>query len=533
MNGSTRLARSAAALAAAALILTACSSGSPEPAPTESSAEVVVPEGVAQDVAVGGFNLNTLDPGAPTGFNGPGEAVVQNVFGQLISPPAEPGGEYVPNLATAYEFNEDSTRLTLTLREGVTFTDGTPFDAEAVKFNYDRYTSTNSRVSQYVASLESTEVVDPLTVRLNFSSPATNFLDVLALTVGGSIQSPTAIQENGESYGLHIVGAGPFMIEAYTPGTQADLVPNPDFWDAEHTYLTRLTYLSTGSDPSVNYQQVVSGAIDVYQVNGVTSSPSVLNDAKSNTNIGMVQSDDNQYTFLPLNTQAAPFDDLDARKAIDHCTDRETLARTVTLGWGNPAWINGGSSTLYYPGGGYDSYPAKFPYPFDKEKGTALVEGIGGLQFTLHNMGGQYTVIANALAQMWKQNCGIEAAVETDQPPALATRLTAGNYEAVLTISGGLNDPSFFRTFQTDTPQAKYMGGADYPELAELISEANATHDEAELNRIWNDFWTLVNREAIGIPVLSGPIYYLQNQCLEGVSYAGSGGTYRHAFLTC
>lgn len=532
MNSIIRVAQGLAALTVAALALSACASSAPTDVEPTSTG-VTLPEGVAQNVIVGGFNLNTLDPGAETGFNGPGEAVVQNVFGQLLDPPLTEDGDYVPDLATGYEWNDEYTQLTLTLREGITFTDGTPFDAEAVKFNYDRYTTTSSRVSQYVKTLESTEVVDDLTVELNFSSPTTNFLDVIALTVGGSIQSPTAIQKDGDAYGLNIVGAGPFMIGTYTPGTQLDLVPNPDFWDAENTHLEKLTYLSTGSDPSVNYQQVVSGAIDVYQVNGANSSPSVLNDAKANTAIAMIPSDDNQYLFLPLNITTAPFDDVEARKALDYCTDRVTLAKTVTQGWGNPAWIDGGSSTLYYPGGGYDAYPEKFPYPFDKKKGTAIVDDLGGLSFELVNMGGQYTVVANALAQMWKQTCGIDASVITDQPPALATRITSGNYQAVITISGGLNDPSFFRTFQTNTPQGKYAGGADYPELGNLISEANSTTDEGELEEIWGDFWKLVNTEAITIPVVSGPIYYMQDKCLQDVSHAGSGGTYRHAYLSC
>ncbi|MCU1476587.1 MAG: transporter substrate-binding protein [Subtercola sp.] len=531
MKRRTRLTYSLAALATTALVITGCSSGSPSPTP--SGTNVVLPAGVTQNITIGGFSLNTLDPGAATGFNGPGEAIVQNVFGELVDPPATPGGDYVPDLATAWKYNADFTQLTLTLRPNVTFTDGTPFDAAAVKFNYDRYTTTTSRVSQYVGVIASTVVVDPTTVQINFTTPDTNFLDVLALTVGGSIQSPTAIQKGADKYGLNIVGAGPFMQSAYTPGTQLDLVPNPNYWDAKSTHLQKVTYLNTGVDPSVNYQQVASGAIQVYQVNGVNSSPSVLTDAKGNSGISVVTTDDNQYLFLPLNITTAPFNNPAARQALDYCMDRPTLAKAVTQNFGNPAWIDGGSSTLYYPGGGYSSYPSKFPYPFDTSKGTALVSQLGGLSFDLYNMGGQYTVVANALAQMWKANCGINATVQTDTPPALATRITSGSYSAVLTISGGLDDPSFFRTFQTNTPQGKYTGGVGHPEITGPISEATQTNDPAKLASLWEEVWKQVNTQGFTIPVLSGPIYYLQNTCLQGSQYFGSGATYRYAYLSC
>jgi len=533
MKRSTRLTYSVAAVATAVLALAGCSAGSTSPSPTSSSTAVVLPSGVTQSVTVGGFNLATMDPGSATGFNGPGEAIVQNVFGQLIDPPATPGGKYIPDLATKYKFNSDFTQLTLTLRPHVTFTDGTPFDAAAVKFNYDRYTSTTSRVSQYVGDIASTVVVNPLKVQINFKAPDTNFLDVLALTVGGSIQSPTAIQKGGAKYGLNIVGAGPFMQSSYTPGNELDLVPNPNFWDKSHTHLKKLIYLNTGVDPSVNYQQVSSGAIQVYQANGINTSPSVLSDAKSNSSISVIKADDNQYLFLPLNVTTAPFNQADARQALDYCMDRTTLAKALTQGFANPAYIDGGTSTLYYPNGSASSYAKNFPYPFNAKKGTALVKKLGGLSFNLYNMGGQYTVIANALAQMWKQNCGIDASVQTDTPPALATRITSGGYPAVLTISGGLNDPSFFRTFQTNTPQGKYAGGVGYPAITSLITQATQTNDTKKLTGIWAQAWKQINTQALNLPVISGPNYYLQDKCLQGSQYVGSGGTYRYAYLTC
>lgn len=118
--------------------------------------------------------------------------------------------EIIPQLATAYAFSEDNLSLTITLRDGVVFHDGTPLDAEAVRYNLERSKNLpgSNRASE-IEQLQSVEVVDDTTVRLTLSQPFAPILAQLADRAGMMV-SPTAAEEAGENFGNAPVCAGPF-----------------------------------------------------------------------------------------------------------------------------------------------------------------------------------------------------------------------------------------------------------------------------------------------------------------------------------
>ena len=116
----------------------------------------------------------------------------------------------IPQLATSWEWSEDGKTLTMKLRDGVTFQDGTQFDAEAVKANIERSkTLDESRRKAEVKSIDSVEVVDPLTVKMHLSAPDATLIAQLA-DRAGMMLSPTAFKKDGADFGLHPVCAGPF-----------------------------------------------------------------------------------------------------------------------------------------------------------------------------------------------------------------------------------------------------------------------------------------------------------------------------------
>jgi ABC-type transport system substrate-binding protein len=124
--------------------------------------------------------------------------------------------------------------------------------------------------------------------------------------------------------------------------------------------------------------------------------------------------------------------------------------------------------------------------------------------------------------------------VETVDGPALAEAYANGNYQMAYAPNGGLNDPSFYRTFQVpNTPQGSHGFAKNHPEIPALIAAASQTSDPKELKRIWGDMFNQVNELAVTIPVISAPNYYFQNKCLEGVGLDLYGSTFRHAKLTC
>lgn len=518
----SRVAGIAGLVASLALAVSACGGG---PASGEPPAN--------QTIVVGGYNFKTLDSGAASGYIGKATQIGYDIFATLFDAPKRAGGEPVPDLATSYRYTEDLKTLTIDLREGVTFHDGTPFDAEAVKFNILRYRDNPSPASQYMQVVEDVEAVSPTEVEITFNKPNANFISIMTFSYAAFIGSPTAIRKDPEAYGLKPVGAGPFQVASHKPGEELVLTKFDKFWDAENVELTEIRHITTSADAQVGYQHVVSGSVDSVQVSGSSTPPNTLTEASNNDQISFVAGPDNSYTFLPINTFKAPFDEAKARRAINYCTDRESIAENVQGGWAKPAYVVAGPDSDYYPDGGVEGARKQFPYPYDPERGKQLVRQLGGVSFTMLTLGGQGRVVAQALGQQWSA-CGMKVKVKTIDGPALAEAYAKGDYQAVYAPNGGLSDPGFYRTFQVpNTPQGKFGFARSHPEVPALVEAASRTSDRAELKTIWGDFFARVNELAVSIPVISAPNYYFQNKCLEGVGLDRFGATFRTARLTC
>jgi peptide/nickel transport system substrate-binding protein len=183
---------------------------------------------VAQTITVGGWDFNTLDPGATVGFLGPELPMVQPLYGALFDPPATAGGAYVPDLATSYSYAKDLKSVTITLRPGETFQDGTPFNAAAIVWNIQRYAGAVSPNKQWYSDIASATATGADTVKVTFTHADATFINMLAYTSGGLMSSPAAFKAAGAAkYGLHAVGAGPFQVSSFTPGQNLALVPFP------------------------------------------------------------------------------------------------------------------------------------------------------------------------------------------------------------------------------------------------------------------------------------------------------------------
>lgn len=168
-------------------------------------------------------------PGRPLAQDSPSATVVTHISETLFE--LTPEGRIVPHLAESYAFSDGGRTLTLRLRRGIAFHDGTPFNAEAVKFNLERFVSRElaSPFAFLLSELERVEVVDPYTVRLRLKNP---FAPILAHLTHSStaIQSPTAIQRLGAQYRDNPVGTGPYRFQAWQKGQFVDLVRNENYW---------------------------------------------------------------------------------------------------------------------------------------------------------------------------------------------------------------------------------------------------------------------------------------------------------------
>ncbi|MCX4745003.1 ABC transporter substrate-binding protein [Kitasatospora sp. NBC_01287] len=271
-------------------------------------------------------------------------AIQRNVFDSLVHQDAK--GDFQPWLATSWDIAPDFTSYTFHLRPGVKFTDGTPFDANAVKVNFDRIVAKDTK-SQYAASLlgpyTGSQVIDAQTVKVSFSKPFAPFLQAASTAYLG-FYSPKAIAENGTKLGQGgpvDVGTGPFIFSSYTKGQSAVFTRNPDYdWapkDAAHqgpAYLDKLTVRFLTED-SVRVGALQSGQVQVADPIPPADVKSVQGDSRLRT--VSTQAPGANYALV-LNTTKTPLNDPLVRQAVQRGIDVDTDVKSVYFGVNQRAW---------------------------------------------------------------------------------------------------------------------------------------------------------------------------------------------------
>ena len=238
----------------------------------------------------------------------------------------------VPRLAVGYEW-ADSRTLLVKLRPGVTFTDGTPVDAAAVKYSLERHaTFPGSARRGDVGSMERAEIVDPLTVRFVLKAPDVVFLSQLGVR-GGVLVSPKAAEAAGRDFALNPVCAGPYKFTERVAQDRIVIDKVAGYWDAANYHFSRVTFRPI-SDSTVRLANLRAGAIDINMNVPPIESESVRKDPR----LKLFTFDGLGYNGITVNmgrngTTPGPFGtDARVRRAFDLAIDREAISNVVFAG---------------------------------------------------------------------------------------------------------------------------------------------------------------------------------------------------------
>lgn len=337
------------------LLLSACGGGSTPaveqpPAATEAATEAPTAEATEAPAGpVGGGVLTVGIPIEPETLD-PGDAIyvqeqfiLMNLFDSLLS--MAPDGSIHPALATEWEANEDYSEFTFKLRGDVTFHDGTPFNADAVKTSFDHITSDavldsggKSLLNDH--SYVETVVVDDSTVTVKFGASYPTFLRDAARQWLG-ISSPAAIEKYGAEYGRNPVGTGPFKFVSWTPQSEIVIERNPDYnWSPEYAahsgpaLLDQITFRIL-PEAATRLTAFESGEILM------AGEPPAL-DAIALGDAGTANVQNFSMPGIPaimmINTTKAPTDDINVRKAMILAVNQEELAQTAFQSLGVPTY---------------------------------------------------------------------------------------------------------------------------------------------------------------------------------------------------
>ena len=312
---------------------------------------------------------NNLDPGQYNGVNS--ERVIRRIFEGLTA--VEPGGtEIIPWLATSWEVSEDGTEYTFQLRDDVTFHDGTPFNADAVKSSIERTikedhplydTGQWSYAPVWFSNVDNVEVVDEHTAKVVLTQPDPAFLAKLTLP-SSLIVSPSAVSENPSGFPRNPVGTGKYRFDSWDTGNRIILSRYDSYWGDGGNAET-LVYQWMPEDQA-RVAALLTGQADVI----VPVPPDFVPQLQDNPDVEVLQQPGIHTWYLGLNTERTPTNDPLVRKALAYAIDREQIVNNIL----NETAIVADSPLVP---GSWAYEPDVIKYRYDPERARELLREAG------------------------------------------------------------------------------------------------------------------------------------------------------------
>jgi peptide/nickel transport system substrate-binding protein len=434
----------------------------------------------------------------------------------------------VPALAESWDVTEDQKHFTFNLRQGVTFHDGTPWNAEAAKFNFDRllnpdfefYLETAVGLNGWwIGFIESYEVLDEYTFRVNLNRGTSNFLARLVNGGYGSsgMVSPTAVRENGnDGFNNHPIGSGPFKFVERVHGERIVLEKNADYWDPKRTpKYDRLIYRPIAEDAAREIA-LTSGSADII----ASPSPDSFEYLESQ-GINIVAKHGPDFMGLWLNTKDPVVQDVRVRRAMAMAIDRDGICNILRSGECIPSY-----GLLHIKGPGYD--PDYRPFNYDPEGAKALLAEAGypdgiDVQFDWPLGGGGASGVREAVEWIQRdfEKVGIRTGLRSFDVGTYFDQMLKGMPEETEVYLMGWGETSYIWLEFVVTPEALppmgYNSGYyNNPMTTELLNKVNAASTEEDQVKYLRDLQDILNEDMPFVPLLSWKQKYAMSPRVKG-----------------
>jgi peptide/nickel transport system substrate-binding protein len=492
-----------AAISLIALTLSACGAGGAGSAPAAPAANNA-PSNATITVSLDA-DPPSLDPAFSSALVD--RQVHNSIFDKLVD--LDANGKIVPMLATEWKVSDDGLTYTFTLHEGVKFHDGTDFNADAVKFNLERYmTDPKSTRRNELGTVKSVEAVDPKTVKVTLKEPFAPFLSVLS-DRSGMMVSPKAAKDQGGDIRNQPVGTGPFKLENRVKGDTITLTRNDQYWQPGLPKAAKVVYKIL-TDPNTQLVNLRSGQVDITN----TIPPQEVAGLKSDSNFAVVNEVGFGYQGIWVNTKQAPLDNKNVRQAIAMLMDRDQIVNVLFSGTATPGASAFSKSNLAF--GDSDAYSKP-----DMEKAKQLLaqSGVSNVSFTLKVGTSAIQAQFAQLVQNFLKPAGIDMKIEKVEFGTLLDQLMKGNYQAAALGWSGRPDPdqNIYDFFVTGGAQND--AGFSNPKVDDLLKTARKEGDPAKRKAAYDEVMKILHDEEPYI------FLYHQNN-LFGMSSKVSGFTY-------
>ena len=505
-----------------AIMLGACSSSGGGSATPTTSQEM-------DAVAAVSLDFTTMDPvdTSDTLSGGIQRLIMDGMFG------FDDDLNQIPMLATGFTANDDATEYVITLREGISFSDGTPWNAEAAKANLDKLADTSrglKRTSLLGPIIDKTEITGDYEVKISLTQPFGAFIATLCHPAC-VMMSPKVLEKGDAECAAAPVGTGQYIFKEWESGDHLKVELNKDWWG----YEAGLADKDAGFK-SINFKVVTESATRVSMIQSgdaqfIWPVPTESYETLDKDENVLVYSDEGIVVYyLCMNTQKAPFDDIRVRQAMNYAIDKDAYIEIIRNGLGTKA-----TSLL---GPAVAGYKANDPYPYDPDKAIELLKEAGyenGFEITQYyssNSANEKTAqfITQQLAKVGITNkpVGQESAITN----ALIQDCTKPGSEAEVDIyhtgwspSTGDADWALRPLLATEMcPPANYnISYFSNEKYDELIHGALETADQDKRNKLYAEAQDIIWEELPIVPLANSFNTWATSKNLTGIKIYKDG----------
>ena len=424
--------------------------------------------------------------------------LTQNVYESLTT--VNEAGEVQPQLAQSWTVSDDGLTYVFTLVQGAKFHDGTDFDADDVKFSFDRAMaegSTNPTKSIF-APIESVTVIDPATVEIKLKKKDAFFLFNMAQG-DASIVAPESADANVTTP----VGTGPFKYASWTRGDRLTLEKNADYRGAADVALVKVEFRFI-PDAAAASAALLAEELDVYAgFPAPEMLPQFQADPRFDVTIGSTEAE----VILAINNSKAPFTDIRVRRAISHAIDREELIDGAMYGQAVPI------GSFYPPHGpAYVDLTGMYPTDTDKAKELFAEAGVAGSTMTIRVPPFSYATRSAEIIQAQLGQAGITVKVENVEWGFWLDEVYKKlNYDMTIISHPGPNDMSNFAR------GPKYFYGFDDASYNDLWKQISEETDAGTRNDLLKQGQTYLAEQAVHGFLFQLPQVNIQKKGIEGL----------------
>lgn len=385
----------------------------------------------------------------------------------------DPHLNYVPELATAWEWSEDRLSLTVHLRDNVTFQDGEPLTAEAVRANFERYRLAPESVRKTeLKPVVGEDVIDRLTLKMRLSAPYAPLLSLLANRPGTPL-SPRILGKTGDQIAANPVCAGPFKFDARIATQSITMNRYPGYWDAKNVFVDRIEF-QTIANSTIRLVNLKAGALDI--VNRLA--PTDVDDAAADQRLKVISSPSLGYQLISFNlglgsAAGTPMGtNSSVREAFEKSIDRAVLNQVVFDGKFVP------SNQMEPPGTKYWNPDRPVP-PRDLDGARTLLKqaGLSRVKLSLIVPNDPISTQVAQVMQSMAAEAGFDIAIDAREAAAIGPSTQARDFQAAMGIWSGRPDPDGNASIWLNCKGFVNRTGYCNPKMDELLAQGASTVD--------------------------------------------------------